>query len=160
MDAQQANPNLRPQRSVTNSSLFASWGTRLSNGMQRRKTYDLEDERGPLGLRVLVECQDPLVEVVFVHGLRGGSRSTWSANDDPATFWPQEWLAEDSRFLDLRAHVRIHSFGYSADFAERRVNLNSFNDFGITLLEQLFNGAYFKRDSRVCFNLRVVTQRS
>jgi hypothetical protein len=159
MDAQQANPNLRPQRSVTNSSLNASWGTRQSNGMQRRRTYDSEDERGPLGLRVLVECQDPLVEVVFVHGLCGGSRSTWSANDDPAAFWPQEWLAEEFR-LDLRAHVRIHSFGYSADFAERRVNLNSFNDFGITLLEQLFNGAYFKRDSRVCFDLRVVTQRS
>src|SRR3954469_7017291 len=95
MDAQQSYPNLRPQRSATNSSLAAPWGTRHSNGMQRRKTYDLEDERGPQGLRALVECQDPLVEVVFVHGLRGGSRSTWSANDDPATFWPQEWLVED-----------------------------------------------------------------
>jgi len=153
MDAQQSYPNLRPQRSATNSSLVAPLGPRHSNGMQRRKTYDLEDERGPQGLRALVECQDPLVELVFVHGLRGGSRSTWSANDDPATFWPQEWLVEDSRFFDLRAHVRIHSFGYSADFTERRVNLNSFNDFGITLLEQLFNGAYFKRDSRVCSDL-------
>ena len=143
MDAQQSYPNLRSPR------------------IQRRKTYDLEDEHGPLGLRTLVECQEPLVEVVFVHGLRGGSRSTWSTNDDPAaTFWPQEWLVEDSRFFNLRAHVRIHSFGYNADFEERRVNPNSFNDFGITLLELLFNGAYFKRDSRVCRALKVAIQRN
>src|SRR4051794_35026162 len=104
--AQQPYPERRIQRNATNSSRFGGLAR-----FTRRTTHESADElRGPLGLNVLDNPKTPFVEFIFVHGLRGGSRKTWTFNDDPATFWPM-WLPDDKhhRF----AHVRIHTYGYN-----------------------------------------------
>ena len=94
-----------------------------------------KDLRGPLGLNLLYSPPDPLVDFVFVHGLRGGSRKTWTFQDRPETYWPQQWLPNDSRFRN----VRIHSFGYSADWGSTKESLLSVHDFGQALLGELAN---------------------
>lgn len=104
-----------------------------------------DDLRGPLGLHVLFDPPDPIVEFVFVHGLRGGSRKTWSFSDDPASFWPKEWLPQEDAFK----HVRIHSFGYHADFSDRGVSVTNINDFGRSLLENVQNAPPLRRDANV-----------
>lgn len=90
----------------------------------------VEDVKGPLGLSILFEPSEPLVEVVFVHGLKGGSRKTWSKSEDMYHYWPKEWLPRDPEFKN----VRIHTFGYNADWGETRQSFLSIHDFGKALL--------------------------
>ncbi|MCX7177066.1 MAG: alpha/beta fold hydrolase [Proteobacteria bacterium] len=52
-----------------------------------------------------VKSHRPAVDVVFVHGLGGDARETWTAAN--GSFWP-EWLASDL------AEVNIWSLGYEA----------------------------------------------
>ena len=47
---------------------------------------------GPLGLNLLYAPSEPLIDFIFVHGLRGGSRKTWSKTKDVNHYWPQQWL--------------------------------------------------------------------
>ncbi|KAF5196910.1 Serac1 [Thalictrum thalictroides] len=67
------------------------------------------------------EYEDPLVDIVFIHGLRGGPFKTWRVTDDKfsttsksglvekidqeagkqGTFWPKEWLAADFPYARL-----------------------------------------------------------
>jgi hypothetical protein len=56
------------------------------------------DPRGPLGLNVLHASSEPLIEFVFVHGLGGGSKKTWTHCNDPDLYWPKEWLSKDPAF--------------------------------------------------------------
>lgn len=65
-----------------------------------------------------------------MHGLRGGSRKTWSFSDSPLDYWPKEWLPRDGKFK----HVRIHSFGYNADWGDKRESILNIHDFGKSLL--------------------------
>lgn len=47
--------------------------------------------KGPIGLTTVYEPDGPcFVDVVFVHGLNGGSFSTWTCNGDISLFLPQE----------------------------------------------------------------------
>ncbi|KAL3420621.1 nacht and wd domain protein [Phlyctema vagabunda] len=66
-----------------------------------------------LGLNVIFEPEDPLVDIIFVHGLGGTSRATWSYNRDLDFFWPGKWLPLEP---DIQ-NARILSFGYNAHFA-------------------------------------------
>ena len=55
--------------------------------MGRGKTADAEQGiKGDLGLQLLRSSPEPLVDIIFVHGLRGGSVKTWRKGDDPALF--------------------------------------------------------------------------
>jgi hypothetical protein len=93
-------------------------------------------------MTALTAPRDIFVEFVFVHGLRGGPRSTWTFKDDPATFWPL-WLPESPQF----AHVRIHTYGYNTDW-QGRVSTN-IDDFGIALLESLATSPQLQTDVSV-----------
>ena len=121
-------PNDRA-RSVASSS-GRSFLTR--NLLRREGSNDdpsSHDIRGPLGLTTLFDPPEPAVaDLVFVHGLGGGSRSTWSKSSDPTLFWPQEWLPQDAGFRD----VRIHSFGYNSSLEKESI-LN-IHDFAKSLL--------------------------
>jgi hypothetical protein len=90
--------------------------------------------RRPLGLNVLEDPKDPFMEIIFVHGLRGGPRKAWTLDDDPATFLAL-WLPDDKhhRF----AHVRIHTYGYNANWTERRTSVSNVHEFGYQPLENL-----------------------
>ena len=64
-----------------------------------------------LTLDCVFECDCPLVDVIFVHGLTGDPQDTWSTEGD-GTFWPI-WLKED---LDK---IAVHTLGYPASLFEK-----------------------------------------
>lgn len=101
------------------ASINKSFFTR--NIMRRDTTDENNSEGGPKGLIGLTTLYDPNLEVavdlVFVHGLNGGSQSTWTKNEDQSLFWPREWLPKDYAFRD----VRIHTFGYASGLNHRSV---------------------------------------
>jgi hypothetical protein len=57
-------------------------------------------------LNAIGKAADPLIDVVFVHGLGGDARSTWRAAGSPNSML--EWLAEDNQA------VQVWSMGYPA----------------------------------------------
>ena len=97
---------------------------------KKARSETAEDIWGPPGLNLLYRPPEPLIDLIFVHGLRGGSRKTWSSSDDPLDFWPKEWLPKDDNFR----HVRIHSFGYNSDWAGKKDSVLNIHDFGKALL--------------------------
>ncbi|GLB12828.1 hypothetical protein AtubIFM61612_000215 [Aspergillus tubingensis] len=92
-----------------------------------------EDTKGPLGLNLLHTVPEPHIDFIFIHGLGGGSRKTWSKTTNPYHFWPKEWLSRDPEF----GHVRVHSFGYKADWAEKKSNHLNVHDFSLSLLGEI-----------------------
>ncbi|GKZ88791.1 hypothetical protein AnigIFM59636_009325 [Aspergillus niger] len=92
-----------------------------------------EDLKGPLGLQLLRTVPEPLVDFIFIHGLGGGSRKTWSKSPDPYHYWPKEWLSQDPEF----DKVRIYSFGYKADWAETTASVLNIHDFALSLLGEI-----------------------
>jgi pimeloyl-ACP methyl ester carboxylesterase len=73
------------------------------------------------------------VDLVFVHGLGGTSRWTWSKDKKPEFFWPLT-------FLPLEPDIclaRIMTFGYNADFQKAGSVTTSIWDFAKGLLFDL-----------------------
>ena len=103
--------------------------------MSGNEAESSDDIRGPLGLNLLYEPPEPLIDFIFVHGLRGGSRKTWSKTESPAHFWPKEWLPLEPGFKN----VRIHSFGYNSDWGEKKGSSLTIHDFGQALLGDMQN---------------------
>ncbi|KAB5516895.1 Alpha/Beta hydrolase protein, partial [Coniochaeta sp. 2T2.1] len=56
---------------------------------------------------------EPHVDIVFVHGLGGSSRATWSKDRDLDYFWPLQFLRHEPVIKD---EARILTFGYNANF--------------------------------------------
>ncbi|WIV60718.1 alpha/beta hydrolase [Amycolatopsis nalaikhensis] len=75
------------------------------------------------------ECENTLLDVVFVHGLDGDARKSWSAKRR-GSFWP-EWLAED---VDL---MSVWSLGYDAASSRWLGHAMPIQDRAINLLAQL-----------------------
>ncbi|TLD25173.1 hypothetical protein PspLS_05923 [Pyricularia sp. CBS 133598] len=102
-----------------------------------------ESEKGPLGLTTLnpTPSSNPTADVIFIHGLGGGSRKTWSFSPNPDHFWPQSWLPSDPDFAD----VRFHTFGYKADWADRQQSALNIRDFAQSLLSELKNSLSIRR---------------
>lgn len=94
---------------------------------------DADDPRGSLGLNLLYSPSEPHVDFIFVHGLGGGSRKTWSKTSSIAHYWPQEWLPKDPAFKS----VRVHSFGYDSDWAKGKENCLNIHHIGKSLLGEL-----------------------
>jgi hypothetical protein len=139
----------RQDTSSTTSSRF------LLTTLRKRRGSDVcaadNDNKGPLGLTTLYNPPNPAIaDLVFVHGLAGGSRSTWSKKSDPNLYWPQEWLPTDAGFQD----VRIHSFGYNSNW-EKESTLN-IHDFAKSLLGDIHDCPVITRDSEVCSFIRCV----
>ncbi|KAL8790816.1 MAG: hypothetical protein Q9213_000440 [Squamulea squamosa] len=98
--------------------------------------------KGPLGLNTLyVPIDATTADLVFVHGLGGGSRSTWTKNGESSLFWPEVWLPNDPGFRD----VRIHSFGYNSNW-EKESSLN-IHDFSKSLLASIHDCPSIPRNS-------------
>lgn len=118
-------------------------------------TETTQDVKGPLGLNTLyIPTSTTVVDLVFVHGLGGGSRSTWTKNGEPSLYWPKEWLPEDPGFQD----VRIHSFGYNSNW-EKESSLNV-HDFSKSLLAAIHDCPTIPRttDVRILIILHVSGQ--
>jgi len=84
-------------------------------------------------LNLLYSPAQPDVDFIFVHGLGGGSRKTWSKTPLQAHYWPQEWLPKDPEFKN----VRIHSFGYDSDYLKGKGDRLNIHHFGKLLLAAL-----------------------
>jgi hypothetical protein len=113
--------------------------------IHRRASESAEDKRGRFGLNLICDRADPIVDVIFVHGLGGGSRKTWCKEDDPALFWPKEWLQRDPEFKN----VRVHSFGYNSDWGTRKGSQLGVHDFGKSLLSALLGDQSIRRRQNV-----------
>ena len=120
--------------------------TRTGLSLGTRETT--EEARGPLGLSALFDPPTPLVDFIFVHGLGGGSRKTWSKSGQEGQFWPKAWLSKDPGFK----HVRTHSFGYNANWSEQRDSSLNIHDFGKALLGELWNSPALKNFSVCCMS--------
>ena len=88
---------------------------------------------GPLGLNQLNSPTEPLVELIFVHGLGGGSRKSWSKTKSEDHFWPRSWLPRDPDFHN----VRIHSFGYKSSKSEIVATISGIPDIAQSLLSAI-----------------------
>lgn len=97
-----------------------------------------DDPRGPLGLNLLHSPSEPLIDFIFVHGLGGGSRKTWSKTSSVTHYWPQEWLPKDPAFKN----VRIHSFGYDSDWIKGKDSCLNIHHFGKSLLGEMSTAPY------------------
>ena len=98
-----------------------------------------DDRKGPLGLNLLHSPSEPLIDFTFVHGLGGGSRSTWSKTSSVSHSWPQEWLPKDPAFRT----VRVHSFGYDSDWLKgKKDNRLTIGDVGESLLGYISTSPY------------------
>ncbi|KAI0490672.1 hypothetical protein F4859DRAFT_520389 [Xylaria cf. heliscus] len=82
----------------------------------------------PLGLTLVYSFREPVIDIIFVHGLGGTSVGTWSWNRDPVNFWPL-WLGNDR---DL-SRSRIFTFGYDAGLTGNSTGLGIL-DFAKDLL--------------------------
>ena len=51
------------------------------------------------------------MDIIFIHGLGGASRRTWSKNEDPELFWPLKFLPLEPE----SCLARVLTFGYNAN---------------------------------------------
>jgi len=112
----------------------------------RSRGVETDDEiRGPIGLNLLYEPAEPIVDLIFVHGLGGGSRKTWSKSPDVDSFWPQEWLPRDVEFK----HTRVHSFGYNSNWTEKGQSVLNMIDFAKSLLGAMKDCPHLRKTPQV-----------
>lgn len=109
---------------------------------------DANDQpKGALGLTTLHNPGNTSVcDLVFVHGLNGGSQSTWCRGRDDSLFWPKEWLPKDESFRD----VRIHTFGYASGLG--RESVLNVHDFATSLLVGIQDAPSIPHGERVGAN--------
>jgi hypothetical protein len=84
------------------------------------------------GLRVLYQPPNPLVDIIFVHGLTGDSYNTW-LQPTSGIYWPVQLLSKDI------SDARIMAFGYDADVTKflGPVGQNNLRDHASNLLAEL-----------------------
>ncbi|KAK4151819.1 hypothetical protein C8A00DRAFT_35538 [Chaetomidium leptoderma] len=121
------------QTAIPDSSLIRKGLKNFSFTRKKTAAAESDDTWGPLGLRLLHSPPDPLIDFIFVHGLRGGSVKTWCNSEDLRVFWPQAWLPRDA---DLQ-NARIHSFGYNSDWGDSKETSLDLHDFGRSLLGEM-----------------------
>jgi hypothetical protein len=127
-------------RSISTRSFFA----RSIVSKETKVEEQNDTPKGPLGLTTIYEPSEvAVVDLVFVHGLNGGSYSTWSKNGDPSLFWPKEWLPSDYAFRD----VRIHTFGYRSGI--NRESILNVQDFARSLLAAVMDAPTIPRGDTV-----------
>ncbi|KAI0433014.1 NACHT and WD domain protein [Xylaria sp. FL1042] len=116
-----------------------------SDSIQSRRNS--ESEPGPLGLSVVYTPENGhKADIVFIHGLGGTSRLTWSKNKNPKLFWPLTFLPLEP---DL-CLARILTFGYNTNFLKSGNLSTSVLDFAKGLL---FDLKYAKDESKNDLNM-------
>ncbi|KAI1469710.1 uncharacterized protein F4812DRAFT_300693 [Daldinia caldariorum] len=139
-EPQSSNPSpsgvsepIRENQVESRASLHSSAPVRVANGDLNSRRHS-ETEAGPLGLTVVYTPENAhKADIVFIHGLGGTSRWTWSKNKDPDLFWPLTFLPLEP---DL-CLARILTFGYNANFRKSGNIGTSVLDFAKDLLFDL-----------------------
>ena len=71
--------------SASSRTFFSRTLRRLDGGSDSSK-----DLKSPLGLTTLFDPSTAAIaDLIFVHGLGGGSQSTWTKSDNPSLYWPR-----------------------------------------------------------------------
>ncbi|KAF2963835.1 hypothetical protein GQX73_g9741 [Xylaria multiplex] len=86
-----------------------------------------------LGLHIIHQPDHVVLDIIFVHGLGGHSRRTWSKNHDPSLFWPGLWLPLEPGI----GNARIFTFGYDAAFRGATKSVSNVTDFAKELLFEM-----------------------
>lgn len=90
-----------------------------------------KSDKGALGLNLLYSPTTPDIDLIFVHGLGGNSRKTWSKSSaEQSHFWPEEWLSKDPAFTN----VRIHSYGYDSYYLKGKEDCLNVHHIGKSFL--------------------------
>ncbi|KAI0803792.1 hypothetical protein GGR55DRAFT_691409 [Xylaria sp. FL0064] len=135
---------------VPSSSTDIAWGrlSELLPSARRSATQSPNPSASTpeLGLHIIHQPDDAFVDIIFVHGLGGHSRRTWSKNHDPSLFWPQLWLP----FEPGVGNARIFTFGYDAAWRGATKSISNVTDFA---KELLFEIRFGKNDSGEDLNL-------
>lgn len=97
----------------------------------RPGTHQVQDSDDTLGLSLIHGDSESDADIIFVHGLGGSSRKTWSWERQPENFWPA-WI----RHEDGLSHFRVFSYGYNASFRDSK-NPLSILDFSKGLLVRM-----------------------
>lgn len=106
--------------------------TATSNNTESSKLGEIDP--GSLGLNVVYTPQNGhRADIVFIHGLGGTSKGTWSKSKDPELFWPLTFLALEPDIC----LARILTFGYNAAFRKASNISVSMLDFAKDLLFDL-----------------------
>jgi predicted alpha/beta hydrolase family esterase len=92
------------------------------------------------GLSAIANCQsaDRTCDVIYVHGLGGGSYSTWSLGADSQAFWPS-WIGADF------PNAGVWTLGYHADVSAWTNESMPLADRGTAILESLANDGIGER---------------
>ncbi|KAI0857820.1 hypothetical protein F4860DRAFT_488388 [Xylaria cubensis] len=85
------------------------------------------------GLHVIHQPEHAVLDIIFVHGLGGHSRKTWSKDHDPSFFWPGLWLPSET---DIGS-ARISTFGYNAVWRGGAKSISNVTDFAKELLFEM-----------------------
>lgn len=81
----------------------------------------------PSGIEILCSTKDPIVDIVFAHGLTGDRVRTWTSQ---RKFWPKDFLKQG-----LPIAKRVMSFGYDAYIVRTtKVSTNRISDHARDLL--------------------------
>ncbi|EXF73898.1 hypothetical protein CFIO01_07363 [Colletotrichum fioriniae PJ7] len=90
----------------------------------------------PTGLKILYEPAEgkAVVDIIFVHGLKGHREKTWTA-EKASEPWPKTLLPSEI------PNARVLAYGYDADVAKATevVSTNRIRDHAATLLKRLAN---------------------
>ncbi|KAJ9483956.1 hypothetical protein VN97_g9443 [Penicillium thymicola] len=141
---QELHPELHPDSSSSSRestksprSLFS-----LPKALSRRASTSsgdqAEDVKGPVGLNLLHSPPTPEIDFIFIHGLGGNSRKTWSKSALQSHFWPKEWLSKDPAFKN----VRIHSYGYDSHYLKGKEDCLNVHHIGKSFLGALSTSPY------------------
>ena len=77
------------------------------------------------GRRIIYDPPDPVVDIIFVHGLTGDSYSTWAVKSEGKyVYWPFDLLSKDI------PNARIVAWGYDADVTKFGVGPVGQNNIG------------------------------
>ncbi|KAA6406365.1 MAG: hypothetical protein FRX48_09849 [Lasallia pustulata] len=128
----------RYRKGSSTSDILQAPARRTSELSRNPSSRDLSrspDRRNEtLGLQVIYQPASAApLDIVFVHGLGGDSRKSWSKNHDHNLFWPQLWLPLEP---DID-QARIFSFGYNANYAGAAKSISNIADFAKELLFEM-----------------------
>ena len=128
------SPSQSPSNVIEGDRRGSTSSAAINSSSDQGSRKQSEPDPGPLGLNVVfTPGNSPKVDIVFVHGLGGTSRKTWSKNGDPELFWPL-------KFLPLEPYIclsRIFTFGYNANIRAAGGVSTSVLDFAKDLLFDL-----------------------
>lgn len=127
----------------------ASVSSSDSKSRRRSRSPIVPSTRDPLGLHLIHRPENavPKADIVFIHGLGGTSRSTWSKNRDPNLFWPLMFLPLEQDICNMR----IFTYGYNAEVMKAGGRSStSILDFAKNLL---YDMRFFIDDAAVDLNI-------